>query len=135
MPLSLSAYLVTLVLFAAIDFVWLGLIARGFYAAQLGELMVERPGLVAAALFYLVYAGGLVHFAVLPGLRGGGWTTALGQGAILGLVAYATYDLTNLATLKGWPFAMSVVDLAWGTILSGVVAAVACVALGWLDRS
>ncbi len=135
MPTFLSAYLVTLVLFAAIDFVWLGVLARGFYAGQLGELLAPRPDLVAAALFYLVYAGGLVHFAVLPGLRAGGWAAALGQGAILGFVAYATYDLSNLATLKGWPLSMTLVDLVWGTVLSGAVAAGACLVLGWLGRS
>ena len=97
--------------------------------------MRPQPGFVAAALFYAVYAAGVVHFAVMPGLRAGGWTTALAQGALLGLVAYATYDLTNLATLKGWPIAMSAVDIAWGAALTAVVAAGACIIVGWLGRS
>ena len=75
------------------------------------------------------------NFAVMPGLRGGGWTTALAQGALLGLVAYATYDLTNLATLRGWPLPMSVVDIAWGAALTAVVAAASCAIVGWLGRS
>ena len=135
MPSFLSAYLVALVLLTAIDLVWLGLVARGFYVAQLGDLMRPQPGLVAAALFYAVYAAGVVHFAVMPGLRGGGWTTALAQGALLGLVAYATYDLTNLATLRGWPIPMTAVDIAWGAALTAVVAAASCVMVGWIGRS
>lgn len=135
MPPFLSSYLVTLVLLTVIDLVWLGLVARGFYVAQLGDLMLPRPNLVAAALFYVIYAAGVVHFAVLPGLRGGGWTTALGHGAVLGLVAYATYDLSNLATLKGWPVAFSVVDMAWGAAFTAVGAAAACVVIAWFDRS
>jgi uncharacterized membrane protein len=129
------AYLLSLVFLAAIDFIWLGFVARNFYARQLGELLLPQPKLLAAGLFYLVYALGLAHFAVLPGLRGGGWTVALGQGAVLGFVAYATYDLSNLATLKGWPIPMTVVDLVWGTVLSAAVAAGACAVLGWLGRS
>ena len=126
MPQVLLTYLIALVLLLAIDLVWLGWVARSFYVAQLGDLMRPQPGLVAAGLFYAIYAAGLVHFAVLPGLREDCWPSALAQGALLGLVAYATYDLSNLATLKGWPFALSMVDLAWGTALSGVVAAATC---------
>jgi uncharacterized membrane protein len=135
MPQFFPAYLVTLVLLAAIDFVWLAFVARGFYVAQLGELMRPQPDLLAAALFYAVYAAGITQFATLPAVRGGGWGTALVQGAMLGLVAYATYDLSNLATLKGWPVAMTVVDIAWGTVLTALVAALASTLTGWLTRS
>src|SRR5690349_9592979 len=112
MPVYLSAYIVSLVLMVAIDLLWLGVVARSFYVAQLGELMLPQPGLVAAAAFYVIYAVGLVYFAVQPGLRGGGWMSALGHGALLGLIAYATYDLSNLATLKGWPTTFVLVDIA-----------------------
>ena len=135
MPRFLSAYLVTLVLLAAIDFVWLAFVSRGFYVAQLGDLMRPQPDLLAAALFYAVYAAGITHFATLPAVRGGGWSTALVQGALLGLVAYATYDLSNLATLKGWPMAMTVVDIAWGTVLTALVATLAGTVTGWLTKS
>jgi uncharacterized membrane protein len=135
MPLYLSAYLCALVLFTVIDFVWLGFIARSFYVTQLGEMMRPQPALLAAGLFYVVYAFGVVHFAVMPALRGNGWTTALAQGAVLGLVAYATYDLSNMATLKNWPVPMSIVDIAWGTALTATVAAATSVAVGWLVRS
>lgn len=134
MPTFVLAYLVTLALFAVVDFAWLGLAARSFYTSQLGEKLRPQPDLVAAALFYLVYAAGLTYFAVLPGLRGAGWTAALGLGAFLGFVAYATYDLTNQATLKDWPLLVTVVDLAWGTVLSAVVAAAACAALTAFGR-
>lgn len=135
MPVFLSAYLASLVLMVVIDLVWLGVVARGFYAAQLGDLLRPQPGLVAAVAFYAVYAFGLVHFAVQPGLRGGGWIVALGHGAALGFVAYATYDLSNLATLKGWPVALVVVDIAWGTALSATVAAISCAIVGRLSLS
>jgi uncharacterized membrane protein len=125
-PVYLSAYLMSLVLVIAIDLVWLGVVARSFYAAQLGDLLRPQPGLLAAAIFYAIYAFGLVHFAVQPGLRAGGWVSALGHGALLGFIAYSTYDLSNLATLKGWPIGFVVVDIAWGTALSAVVAAMTC---------
>jgi uncharacterized membrane protein len=135
MPQFLSAYLITLVLLAAIDFVWLAFVARGFYVAKLGDLMRPQPDLEAAALFYAVYAAGIIHFAALPAVRGGGWNHALAQGAMLGLVAYATYDLSNLATLKGWPLAMTVVDVVWGTVLTALVATLASIVTSWLTKS
>lgn len=135
MPAYLSAYVASFVLMVSIDVVWLGVLARGFYAAQLGELLRPQPELLAAAVFYAVYALGLAHFAVQPGLRGGGWISALGHGALLGFVAYSTYDLSNLATLKGWPFTFVVVDIAWGTALSAAVAAVSCAIVGRFSGS
>ncbi|MCJ8507727.1 DUF2177 family protein [Rhizobium lemnae] len=117
------AYLATAAVFFGLDFVWLGKVATGFYRSQLGDMMRERPDFLAAGAFYLIYVAGLVYFAVQPYLSGGSWTQALLSGAILGLIAYGTYDITNLSTLKNWPLAMSLVDMAWGTILSGVAAA------------
>ena len=81
----------------------------------------------------MVYALGVVHLAIQPGLRGGGWATALGYGALLGLVA--TYDLTNLATLRGWPIALTIVDIAWGTVLTTAVAAGTCIVVGRFVRA
>lgn len=118
----LVIYAATLVAFLAIDFVWLGFVAREFYKNQLGALMLERPMLGVALAFYLVYAIGIVVLAVMPGVREDSWKTAAGLGALLGLVAYGTYDLTNLSTLKGWPVAMSVVDMIWGACLTAVAA-------------
>ncbi len=124
----LVAYLVAVIVHPVIDFVWLGLVAHEFYAshlAQLGELVRPEPNLLAAALFYLVYSIGTVVFAVAPALAAGRWQPALWRGALYGFCAYATYDLTNLATLQGWSIGMSVVDVAWGAVLTGVVATIA----------
>ncbi len=112
------AYLATLVVFSIVDTLWLGVVARGFYRAELGDLLAPEVRLWAAVLFYLVYAAGIVVFAVLPAIRAESLVTALVMGALFGFFAYATYDLTNLATLRDWPLRMSVVDMAWGTVLT-----------------
>ncbi|MBP2548417.1 putative membrane protein [Neorhizobium galegae] len=118
------AYLSTAFVFFGLDFLWLGKVATGFYRSQLGEMMRDRPDFAAAGAFYLVYVAGIVYFAVQPNLQGGSWTQALLSGAILGLIAYGTYDMTNLATLKNWPITVTLVDLAWGTALTGTSAAI-----------
>jgi uncharacterized membrane protein len=111
---------VVLAVFLACDAVWLALVAKDFYQAQIGQLMLAQPRWGAAALFYPIYAFGLVFFCVSPALARGTWITALTMGALFGLVAYGTYDLSNLATLKGWPAAMTVIDMLWGTIASAI---------------
>ena len=116
------AYLSTAAVFLAVDFLWLSYMARSFYAAQLGPLLLERPNISAAAVFYLAYAAGIVFFAVAPALRAESAAVALGHGAVLGLLAYATYDVTNYATLRNWPLAMSVVDVVWGGVLTSLAA-------------
>jgi uncharacterized membrane protein len=118
-------YLVTLVVFLAIDAVWLGLIAMPFYRAQIGPLLLDQPNLAVAFGFYALYCVGIVVFALRPALAGGGWQAALGYGALFGLIAYATYDLTNLAVLRGWTVTVALVDMAWGAILTGGTAAIA----------
>ena len=120
--LYLKAYAVTLITFLGLDFIWLGVIARGFYASQLGSLMSDRINVVAAGGFYLAYGAGIVFFAIAPALAEGSWKTAALNGLFLGLLAYGTYDMTNIATLRNWPVAMSLVDLAWGGILTGISA-------------
>lgn len=117
------AYLSTLVLFLAIDAIWLGLVARKFYQEQLGDLMLPSPNLSVAAVFYLFFAAAIVVLAVRPGLEAGSLWTATGYGALLGLAAYGTYDITNLSTLKSWPVSLSIVDMIWGTVLTGVASA------------
>lgn len=123
MGLYIVAYVATAAVFFGLDFIWLGKVATGFYRSQLGDMMLERPNFTAAGIFYLIYVAGLVYFAVQPYLSGGSWGQAFIAGAILGLIAYGTYDMTNLATLKNWPLVMSLVDMAWGTVLSGTAAA------------
>lgn len=106
-----------------IDAVWLSVVANKFYKSQLGSLLLEKPNMVAAILFYIIFVIGVVVFAVMPAVAAGSWKVAFGYGALLGLVTYATYDLTNLATLKGFPIKIVIVDLAWGTALTATVAA------------
>lgn len=118
-----AAYFVTLVVFLGIDFVWLTRVARRLYAENLGELLLQKPRLAAAALFYALYVVGIVVFAVSPALKTDSTGTALLSGALFGFLAYATYDMTNFATLRNWPFVVTVVDMAWGAVLTGVSAA------------
>ncbi|WP_144186203.1 DUF2177 family protein [Elioraea rosea] len=118
----LIAWLGAVIPFLAIDLVWLGVVARDFYAGQLGALMAPKPRWGVALGFYAAYCAGIVLFAVLPGLAAESiWRSVL-LGSALGLLAYGTYDMTNLATLRDWPVLMTVVDIAWGTLLTGTVA-------------
>jgi len=116
------AYVASLLTFLAIDAVWLGMVAKNFYAAQLGSLMREDVLFLPAAIFYLFYAAGIVILAVRPGQTELSLLHVGLYGALVGFIAYGTYDVTNLATIKNWPPLMSVVDLLWGTALSSVVA-------------
>jgi len=116
------AYVATAVIFLAIDVVWLKWVARRFYAAGLAGLLREKPFLGVAAAFYAIYMLGVVLFAVSPALAAGSAWMALGYGAMFGLCAYATYDLTNYATLRNWPLSVSLVDTIWGAALTGVSA-------------
>jgi uncharacterized membrane protein len=117
----LKVYLVTLPIFLAIDFFWLTLIAKKFYAHHLGYLMKTNVNFTAAGLFYLLFVVGLVVFSILPALEKSSWTQALFLGALLGLISYATYDLTNLATIKNWPLIVTMVDIIWGMVLGALV--------------
>lgn len=118
----LAIYAVTLPVFFAIDLVWLGVVAKDFYRQHLGHLMAAQINWVAAIAFYLIFIAGIVFFAVKPALDVHDATRALVYGALFGFFSYATYDLTNHATMRDWPAIVTVVDLAWGTILSGSVA-------------
>jgi uncharacterized membrane protein len=118
----LIAYAAAAIVFLGLDFVWLGLVAKSAYRSWIGHLMRDEIHAVAAVLFYLVYVVGLVIFAIAPALKDTAWQTAALYGALFGFFAYGTYELTNYATLKDWPFAMVAVDMAWGTALSAVAA-------------
>ena len=128
--MNLKLYLITFIAFLAIDSLWLGLVAPSFYQSQIGYIMAESPDLLAAGLFYLLFIFGMVVFVVGPGVREGTLMQAVARGALFGLVTYATYDLTNLATLEGWPILVTIVDLAWGTFLSAAVTLVSV----WVGR-
>lgn len=116
-------YFSTIVLFLGIDAIWLGVIARKFYQEQLGDLMLPSPKFAVAAIFYLFFAAAIVVVAVRPGLEAGSLWKAAGYGALLGLAAYVTYDITDLSTLKNWPVTLGIVDMIWGTVLTGVASA------------
>jgi uncharacterized membrane protein len=116
------AYAATAIVFCGLDFLWLGFVAKGYYQSQVGALLLDKPNLPVAALFYGLYIVGVLIFAVLPALDAGAWGKALLQGALFGFFAYATYDLTNLATLKGWSPGVAMLDLAWGAVVTGLSA-------------
>ncbi|MEJ5357076.1 MAG: DUF2177 family protein [Desulfobacterales bacterium] len=123
MVLALKIYAAMLVVFFAVDMLWLGWVARGFYRKHLGHWLAAEPHWPAAVLFYLLFILGVLVFVVLPGLASGSLGRTLALGALFGLVTYATYDLTNLATARDWPLVVTLVDMAWGTVLSTLVAA------------
>ena len=121
------AYSATLVSMLVIDSVWLTVMADVLYRPVMGDMLLERFRAAPALAFYVIYAGGLVYFAVNPAIHSAKWTTAAVQGAALGLVAYATYDLTNQATLKNWSTALTLADICWGMIVSAAASTA-----GWL---
>jgi uncharacterized membrane protein len=127
----LTLYAMSVPVFFAIDMVWLGLVASNFYKSQLGHLMGDINW-VAAIIFYLVFLVGLTFFAIYPAAMKGSVVTALALGALFGFFTYATYDLTNLATLRDWPLSVTIVDMIWGTVLGGSVAALTVWAYSWL---
>jgi uncharacterized membrane protein len=120
----IKLYLIALPVFFAIDMVWLVLVARNFYQKHIGFLMKPDVGWVAAGIFYLLFIAGLVTFVITPAVEKHSWVHAVLFGAFFGLITYATYDLTNLATLKDWPLLVTVVDLIWGMVLSASVSVV-----------
>jgi len=120
----IKLYLIALPVFLGIDMIWLTLIAKNFYAKQLGYLMAKNPNLFAALIFYLIFIGGLIVFVITPALDKKVWIQALLMGAFFGLVTYATYDLTNLATVKDWPLIITIIDLIWGIVLSAAVSVI-----------
>lgn len=130
-----AAYAGTATALVALDALWLGVIARPLYQQGLGHLMALQPNFGVAALFYLLYALGVVIFAVVPQHDGASWTATLWMAALFGFFAYATYDLTNLATLRGWPLGLSLLDIGWGMLVSAASAAGGKSALDWATRS
>ncbi len=117
----LKLFFIALPVFFAIDMVWLGLVAKKFYRDQIGFLMTPNINWIAAIIFYLIFIAGLVFFVITPAVEKGSWVYALAIGALFGFITYATYDLTNLATLKDWPLLVTLVDLVWGAVLGALV--------------
>jgi len=129
----IKLYFVTLAAFLAIDAVWLALVARTFYRRYLDWLMAANPNWIAALAFYLLFVVGVLVFVVIPGVEDGSLRTTLLKGALFGLIAYGTYDLTNQATVKNWPLTITAVDMVWGTVLSVAVSYIGFVAGKWLS--
>jgi uncharacterized membrane protein len=120
----LKLYFIALPVFFAIDMVWLGLVAKNFYSKQIGFLMKADVNWLAAIIFYLLFVVGLVLFVITPALGKHSWINALLFGALFGLITYATYDLTNLATIKDWPLLVTIIDLIWGMLLAASVSVI-----------
>lgn len=117
----IKLYFIALPVFLVIDAIWLGFIAKNFYREQIGFLMSPDINWSAAAVFYLLFIAGLILFVISPALEKKQWVDAMVMGALFGLVTYATYDLTNMATIKGWPAIVTIVDLVWGAAISSSV--------------
>lgn len=117
----IKLFLIALPVFFIIDMVWLVLVAKKFYQSQIGFLMKPDINWLAAIIFYLLFIAGLVIFVISPAYEKHSWVHALTYGALFGLITYATYDLTNLATLKDWPVFVTIVDLIWGTVLASSI--------------
>jgi uncharacterized membrane protein len=121
----IPAYICTIIVMFVLDLIWLSQIAEPLYKAGIGHLMAETPKLGFAVLFYLVFVFGLLWFGLRPNIGTKGVKNAFISGAVFGFFIYASYDLTNLALLKDWPLKLSLIDLTWGTLLSGTCTAVA----------
>lgn len=120
----IKTYILTLIIFLGIDAVWLTKVAPTFYKTNIGHLMADKPNLLYAGIFYLINIVGILAFAVIPALNKNSFITAVGFGALYGLVTYATYDLTNLATLRDWPLKVTLIDILWGIVLSTLTAGI-----------
>lgn len=116
------AYVGALIVFCVLDYIWLTIVAKDFYQMQMGDLMAIQVKMLPAVTFYLLYLVGLVVFAISPALREQSWLMAASLGLLLGLIAYASYDLTNMATLKEWSISLTLVDIAWGACVSAIAA-------------
>ncbi|MBL0969380.1 MAG: DUF2177 family protein [Brevundimonas sp.] len=127
------AYLGAGITFAAIDAVWLTTMANRLYRPVIGSIMADKPDMKAAVAFYLISIGATVFLAIAPALKEGNWTRALINGAVLGFACYATYDLTNQATLNVWSTRMTLIDLAWGTVLTSTCAVAGFFAARWAE--
>lgn len=132
---QLAGYLAVVLVIVALDMLWLGIIAKSMYQQAIGHLMAEQPKLLAAVAFYVLYAAGLMIFAVAPLAEDPAWGKTVLMGALFGFFAYATYDLSNLATLRNWPLGLSLMDIAWGSCLSAVAAAAGKAAVSWAARA
>ncbi len=126
-------YLLTAVVFFAVDMIWLGFLAKGFYQKHLGNFLSSEVNWKAAIIFYLLFIIGIFIFAILPALEKQSIIRALVLGGLFGFFTYATYDLTNLATLRDWPLRVVFIDIAWGVVLTSLVSTAGFKIMSWLN--
>lgn len=135
MPMKsiLLSYLLTFIVFLMIDLLWLGFIAKNLYQKYLGDFLSDTVNWTAAFVFYFIYVAGISIFAIYPAVQKDSVFNALLMGALFGIFTYATYDLTNLATLKGWPLPIVFIDILWGAILSALVSLSGFYIVKWIN--
>ena len=126
------SYILTTVVFFAVDMTWLGFIAKGLYKKYLGSFLSDKVNWPAAIIFYLLFIIGIFYFAILPAVEKNSLTKAIISGALFGFFTYATYDLTNLATLKNWPLPIVFIDIIWGSVLTGIVSTAGYYIVKWV---
>ena len=130
-----AAYVATLIVFLAIDAVWLGIMGKALYRPTLGDILMPSFNPAPAVFFYLLYIVGILIFATTPAFQSGRWTSALLYGALLGFFCYGTYDFTNMATLRNWSLQITLADLVWGTVLTGVSATLGVLVAEWVAKA
>ena len=126
------SYLLTAVVFFAADIIWLGFIAKGLYKKYLGSFLADKVNWPAAIIFYLLFITGIFYFAIMPDVEKNSVARAIISGALFGFFTYATYDLTNLATLKNWPLSVVFIDIAWGAVLTCIVSTAGFYIVKWI---
>ena len=127
------SYLLTFIVFLMVDILWLGVIAKNLYQKYLGSFLTDRVNWTAAFIFYFIYVVGISIFAIYPAVNKGSAFNAILMGALFGIFTYATYDLTNLATLKGWPLPIVFIDIFWGAVLSAIVSFTGFQIVKWIN--
>jgi len=125
-------YLITVIGFLIIDGAWLTIVMKPMFVSMLGDMLRTQISVAPAAIFYLVYVVGILFFAVAPAAGDGNWMAAFGRGLFLGLLAYGTYDMTNLSTLKNYQLSIALIDTAWGGVVSGITAVIGVFAARWI---
>jgi uncharacterized membrane protein len=135
MPFSklIISYLLTVMVFFAVDMAWLGFIAKELYRKYLGNFLSDKINWTAAIIFYLLFVAGIFYFVIIPAVEKNSLFKAVISGALFGLLTYATYDLTNLATLKNWPLPIVFIDMAWGALLSAIVGTAGFYIVKWIE--
>jgi uncharacterized membrane protein len=133
MKVFIKYYLIALIIFVILDGIWLGFIGGNLYKKYIGFVLNETPHWIAASIFYLLFIVGIVVFVVLPGMEEKSLWIVVGRSALFGLVTYATYDLTNFATIKSWPIQITIIDLIWGTCLSSFVGTATIIIGRWIQ--